>query len=778
MKKNLTLTFIGLFFLMNALFFFPQEKEKTNWDGSRSIPVHNIVLKDEFNQKIMPTASYPLPFSTRYTCAPCHNYSQIQQGLHFSPLSSNHDGRAGEPWFWVDLETGTVIPLSYRDWPKVFHPEELGLTYWEFTLLFGRHTLGGEISEPELDEMSPDSRWNVAGSLEINCLACHNHSRKQSHSEWAYQILRENFRWAATAASGMGVVAGMASRLPGTWDIYDGPNPDDTQYAVVPSVQYDPGQFNRKHEVFLDLNHKPDDERCLVCHSVSSVYQRQFLAESDAHTAAGIQCVDCHRNDLTHNMIRGYEEESEQFDIPSASDFTCRGCHLRENKSTQKDFSAGRLGAPYPTHTKIPPVHMERLSCTACHSGSIPEKNLNQVKSSRANRLGIYGIARWDMDYPVIQEPVFQRDENGKLTPHRLVWPSYWGYLKEKEVHPLRPSQVQKAAGQVLHPESEAVEILSALAAIPDIEGTPVFISSGRIYKLSYNGNLNALSYSEETPEIRVFWALEKKDSITPLIPEFDVDSDSLDRDIEYRIQDTLASLDEVQGHPGKPALVYKNKVFQISEGYLTKKEWKGAVQDFPTLCWLEENEIKPLILEFNLRALIETKGYQELFTEEQVQSILKSLSEPDSSQETEAGKEYFYISNGKMFRLDSQGNLEVMKHSAAQPVLWPLAHQVRPVQKSLGINGCADCHSLGSNFFFAEIQGTGPLKTSQKALRSAHSFMGMVGIYQRIFGVSFYARPVLKAILFISAFVMACIVLIMIIKLLGFITGLLEKRR
>lgn len=771
-------TFFLLFFLMNLPFTYAQQKEKTSWDGNRTVPVHNILLKDEFDQKIVPTESYPLPFSSRYTCAPCHNYNQIQQGLHFSPLSSNQDGRPGEPWFWVDLDTGTVLPVSYRDWPRIFHPEELRLTYWEFTLLFGRHMLGGEISEPEIDEMSPDSRWNVSGTLEINCLACHNHSRKQSHSEWTYQILRENFRWAAAAASGLGEVGGMASRLPGTWDIYDGPNPDDTQYAVVPFVQYDQSQFNSKHEVFVDLNHKPDDERCLVCHSVSSVYQRQFLAESDVHTAAGILCVDCHRNDLSHTMIRGYQGESEQMKMPSASDFTCQGCHLRESKSSQENFSAGRLGAPYPAHKKIPPVHMEKLSCTACHSGSIPEKNLNQVKSSRANRLGIYGIARWDMDYPVIQESVFPRDKNGKLTPHRLVWPSFWGYLKKNEVHPLRPSKVKEAAGDTLRPESEGAEILSALATIPDIEGTPVFISSGKIYKLSYNGDLRADSFSGKSPEINIFWALEKNGSVAPLIPEFDVDSDPLDRDIEYRIQDTLAALDEIQGHPGRPALVYKNKVFQISEGYLKKEEWKGAAQDVPKLCWLEENEIKNLISEFNLNTLIQTAGYPELLTEGQVQKILKSLSESDSSQKTETIKDYVYVSNGKMFRLDQQGKLEATQHSAAQPILWPLAHQVRPLQKSLGINGCSDCHSLNSNFFFAEIQGTGPLKTSLKAARSAHSFMGLVGIYQRIFGVSFYARPVLKVILFITAFVMACIILIMILKILGFITGSLEKRR
>jgi len=627
----------------------------------------------------------------------------------------------------------------------------------------------------KIEERNPKSRWNVSGILEINCLACHNNSRKQSHSKWAFQILRQNFRWAATASSGIGEVGGMASRLPATWDIYDGPNPDDTKYAVVPYVQYDKSQFNRKHEVFLDINHQPNDERCLVCHSVSPVSQKQFLAESDLHTSAGLKCVDCHRNDITHTMIIGYEGESEYVKMPSASDFTCRGCHLRERESKQKKMAVGRLGAPYPTHKNIPPVHIDKLSCTACHSGSLPKDNLTQVKASRANRLGIYGIAQWDLDYPVIQEPVFKRDPNGKLTPNRIIWPSFWGYLQENKVHLLKPLKVQEAAQQLLKPDLEATKILSALSAIPNLEGSPVLISTGRIYELNPDGGLDASDYSGETPETKTYWAVKKNNSITPLIPEFDPDTEPLDREIEYRIQDTLEALEAIENHPGKAALVYGKNMHQMSQGYLEKKERTDGKQDLPKLCWLQQDKIIELISGFNLNAIIETVGYAERFTEKKEKKILQSLFE---FEDTETDKDFFFISNGRMFRLNHQGELEALKHPSAEPVLWPLAHQVRPVQQSLGINGCSDCHSLNSTFFFAEIQGTGPIKTSHRAQRSAHYFMGLNGIYQKIFGVSFYARSVLKVILFVSAFIMVSIVFIMVAKLLGFITGLLEKRR
>jgi hypothetical protein len=770
--------------LVLSIFFFsvlnasPQQKPRRPWDGNRTVPVHNIWLKDELNEKIIPTETHPLPYSTRYTCAPCHNYSQIQKGLHFNPFSSDQNSRAGEPWVWVDTETGTALPISYLDWKGVYHPEDLGLTFWEFTLLFGRHMTGGQVSEPKLEEQSPDSRWNVSGTLEINCLACHNNSPRQSHTEWAYQILRQNFRWAATASSGLGEVGGMASRLPKTWDIYDGPNPDDSQYAVAPYVRYDRTHFNSKHQVFFDINHKPDDQRCLACHSVSPASQSQFLAENDVHSAAGIKCVDCHRNNITHTMIRGYEGESDLLNMPFASDFTCRGCHIREKKTKQKVPSSGRLGAPYPAHKRIPPVHLEKLSCTACHSGSPPKNNLTQVKTSRANRLGIYGIARWDLNTPVIKEPVFTRDIQGRLTPNRMMWPSFWGLIRNNEVKPLSPDWVEQTAGLLLNPESEPAEILSALSKIPDLDAKPVLIFSGRIYELNLDGGLDASEYSGEPLDGQILWALKKNRSITPLIPEFDPKADPLDRDTEYRIQDALEALLQIKQPSGKPALVYENRIFELSEGYLEQKEWKGEAQDAPTLCWMSDNKMNDLISEFNLTVIMETIGYPERFTEEQVKKILLSLSDSLDPDDPETENEYVYISNGRMFHINPEGILEAKKHQSAEPILWPLAHQVRPVQQSLGIRGCSDCHSVDSKFFFAQISGDGPVKSTHSAQRSAHSFMGLGWLYQKLFNLSFLTRPMLKIALAITALLMATVIILMFIKTLGFITGLLEKRR
>jgi len=465
MKTSRTIVFSCLVLLLISV-LSPQEKKPVDtWDGSFSVPVHRIPLKDQFDETIIPSESFPLPYSTRYTCAPCHDYGVIENGLHFNAGSESDPGRLGEPWVLVDALTGTVLPLSYRNWKGMFHLEEIGLSKWDFTLLFGRHMTGGGISEPEWEEISPSSRWEVAGMLEINCLACHNATRNQSHSEWAKQVLRENFRWAGVAASGIGEVKGMASRLPPTWTIIDGPNPDDTEYAVVPSVKYNPNDFDEKHNVFFDLLRKPDDGRCLTCHSVSPVNIRRHTYELDVHSASGLKCTDCHVNGIDHNMIRGYETEADESGESERFDFTCQGCHVGSEFSGDTGENSGRMGAPYPIHNGIPAVHFEKLNCTVCHSGPLPEKEPVRVRTSRGNRLGIYGIAQWAMDFPQIVEPVYARDKSNKLAPHRLIWPSYWAKVEEGEFKPLDPAEVIEA-GFVSNGIDQITEVRESLLVL------------------------------------------------------------------------------------------------------------------------------------------------------------------------------------------------------------------------------------------------------------------------------------------------------------------------
>jgi hypothetical protein len=769
---------VAVLVIASAAFADDALPKKLVWDGSRSTPVHLIPLKDELDQPIVPSESHPLPFSSRFTCAPCHDYNLIKQGLHFSASRSKTSGRPAEPWIWVDEKTGTVIPISYQHTKGFWKPEDLGLSAWDLTLLFGRHMTGGDVSEPPDEEMTPDSRWNVSGKAEINCLGCHNASRLQSHSEWAKQILRENFRWAATAAAGLGEVGGMASRLKGTWDVFDGPNPDDSEWAVAPFVRYNKNLFDSKHRIFFDLNYKPDDSRCLVCHSVAATDMPKFNFDEDVHSAAGLKCVGCHRNDIRHAMIRGYEGETQDYPDLKTQDFTCSGCHLGNGQGKEEKIRAGRLGAPYPRHKGIPAVHFDRLSCTTCHSGPLPANEAARVRTSRGNRLGIYGIARWDTSLPAIFEPVYIRGQNKKLTPHRLMWPAFWARITQDKIIPLRPEQVLEAAGDTLKVEEKVAAILNTLFTQLDIVGNPLLVTAGKVFELNVDGTLLVNTDPALTPSEEILWAIRKDGKIEPLIPDFDPDSSEPNPDIEGQVQKVLQALAGVPEAAGRPVLLIKNWRYQITEGYLEKVGQPGKSAVKAQLSWLAGDQTLPLVSDFQRRTIVETIGSELTLTEEQVGFILRALVEKKNKSVIGEAGTYAYISGGKMFRLNIGGKLEAKNHEVAAPVVWPLAHQVRPARQSLGVHGCSDCHSAGSDFLFSKVKGAGPLKTREVASRSAHSFMGLNKSYQMIFGLSFAVRPILKWVLFIAAIIIGSVLFLLFMLALGRATGLIEKRR
>jgi hypothetical protein len=110
--------------------------------------------------------------------------------------------------------------------------------------------------------------------------------------------------------------------------------------------------------------------------------------------------------------------------------------------------------------------------------------------------------------------------------------------------------------------------------------------------------------------------------------------------------------------------------------------------------------------------------------------------------------------------------------------VAWPFAHDVRPARQALGAGGCTDCHSLGSDFFFVKVKATGPLVTDKAEVRSASSFMGVSGIYNRLFGLSFAGRPGLKVVLAICAALFGSLLLIVVLSFLGRFAGLTGSRR
>jgi len=391
-----------------------------HWNGGRTVPVHRLAPRDFTDTAVSPFAPLPAPISQATTCGQCHDVKSVHGGSHFRTGLDTNDAPVSvqvEPWFWADEALGIALPLSLHGQAGAFAPRDVGLSAFEWTKMFGRSFPGGGIGCDQRameEEAGPRQRWFVTGPLEANCLACHQQGDGYDSSEWARQVLRENFTGAAVAASGLGTVEGMNERLDDSWAAAE--NPDDHLFKVPQKVVYHPGRFDTKQRCVFPVG-KPQSARCLACHAVSEKGMPSHAILGDVHLQRGMTCVDCHKNGMDHR-------------IATAS---CRSCHVEP-----------RGAGPRPHHAGIPLVHFEKLSCTVCHAGVTKDGALAQVRTARANRIGIYGRVQWATDCPYILEPVFMRGKDGKIAPHRVMWPSYFASVSTNgTVAPLRLDAVK-----------------------------------------------------------------------------------------------------------------------------------------------------------------------------------------------------------------------------------------------------------------------------------------------------------------------------------------------
>lgn len=484
-------------------------------DGSRTTPIHLIKLIDQDSSIIWLDESPLLPFSTKNTCGACHDYSKISSGWHFNAGDTSAvSGRPGQPWIYADPYSATQIPVSLRKWPGTFTPQQIGLNTFSFLARFGRHMPGGGVGDNE-DYQSLEMywRWQVSGDFEINCLSCHDAEKSHDQSQHGLQILRENFRWAATASSGFASVQGTAKGLPDTYDIYSGTSPDNPQ-KTPPQVTYQSERFNKKSEVFFDITKHIPDNRCYFCHStkiIDPAKKERWEFEEDVHIKAGLACVDCHRHGLDHKMLRGYEEQTGEKTKNSANSLTCKGCHIGSDEDHTVPV-AGRLGAPRPDHAGIPPVHFEKLSCTTCHSGNWPKDETISVKTSMAHALGLPKTNKSDQTMPHIVSPVFAKGADDKIGPHNLIWPAYWAEMDQNDVVPLKQEDylliAQKIIGYIDSlgtgnwpqlTDSQIVKVLDSLRTSGRVSH-PVYVAGGRVHALDETRKLKQVDHTAAMP--------------------------------------------------------------------------------------------------------------------------------------------------------------------------------------------------------------------------------------------------------------------------------------
>ncbi|MFI4912255.1 MAG: hypothetical protein ACIAQZ_11365 [Sedimentisphaeraceae bacterium JB056] len=494
--KNTSRMLLVLVCILGYAFLSSADDEKLiikESDGSRAMPVHLIEIYDEEGVKILPDDDPLMPFSTSQTCGQCHEYEKISHGMHFNSTDEGaYSGRSGEPWIYFDKSLYTQIPLSYRDWPGVFDPEDIGMTTWQFTKRFGIQTPGGGAGEVESDKPEEIMRQFVSGNLEANCLACHNAHPGQDQKEYAIQVARENNRWAAAGASELASVSGSAAKMPDTYDPYMPDMLDDG--LKPPTVEYRDGVFDSKDRILFEILGEVQDERCYFCHSDIEDAEdvHEWANDEDVHMASGLNCVDCHRNGVDHNMVRGYENEASGNIL--AGEMTCKQCH-----------ESGRLGSPEAQHKGLPVVHFEKLSCTACHSGIKPEEETTRIKTSKAHQLGIVHSDK-DRSGPTIISPVYAEAEDGKIAPHNILWPSYWAIVNGEDIKPVSIDDLQKIVKPALKgyesdkglSEEMIAEVIKNLQSSLNAEKCG-YVSGGLLYSLE-GENLSSVEHEAAKP--------------------------------------------------------------------------------------------------------------------------------------------------------------------------------------------------------------------------------------------------------------------------------------
>ncbi|EMI56307.1 hypothetical protein [Rhodopirellula sallentina] len=668
--------------------------------------LHHIVLYDINNRKITPDSDQP--YSPKNTCGRCHDYETISHGWHFNAFrshtlraastnssddsanledsertnaaDSSHervtDGRPGEPWIWTDSRTGTQLPLSYRNWPGRFNPDAIGITELEMVRHFGGRLPGGgmgsqderpsaETTDADSTDEVPPSRWQLTGDLEVDCMVCHAVSGAYDFELRRDTIGSENFAWAPTAALRLGEIDGSVAR------IKEGTDPDDPRtQSKIPKVKYDANRFGPDGSVFMDLVRHVENNACYQCHSQRTVgddgIESRFIHDNDVHLRAGMNCTDCHRNGIDHQIARGFEGEQHPESFASMTTLNCVGCHLgtdfyldeedRENSITQLEITnrPGRLGAPLPDHDGLPPLHFEKLTCTACHSGPVPSSSAAGLMTSLAHGLG-EKAHRTGEELPSIRGPLFipedsshpaaMHDSTGdqdssdnhagssdsrpsgpdaRVTVARGMWPAYWGEMLDGNVRPLSPEKVYAATRRSLRVRRGFIEEISK----PKLSSRDLVELLGE-----ERGKVDPSEYTAEERDQVDALQLKEGEAL------FD--------------EKVAASLEAIQEELDVQQAVY------VSTG---------------TVYALAEPEPA------------ETNDAEE---------------EPNPKKATTTDNE---ADAPNRLRTVSVGNPD-----AVSMVSWPMAHNVRPAGWSLGATGCLECHADESVLFASTVTPVGP---------------------------------------------------------------------
>jgi formate dehydrogenase gamma subunit len=304
------------------------------------------------------------------------------------------------------------------------HPGGGGLEYDRDGKRYDTRLKADPALAQSLDGDYYQSKWDKTGVVEADCFICH--LPNYDFNERTRQLKMLNYKWAATAASGIGQVQGF---------VRDG---------QAPKVSYNKRLFNEDGKIVLDLAYPPPAQNCVFCHGISDVKKRGFSWDDrvnpDVHNLQGMNCAHCHQAiDDMHNFAKGDENVSTvRDDLDHVKFKTCKQCH-----------EEGYMGATRPAHLSIRPNHLDKLACEVCH---IPVLH-------RAGFEGFDVTTGAMVNYPTMLpppgakkigaefswKPAFQRDEHGKLWPVNLFKSVFFTNLDKDGInYPLFARELKK----------------------------------------------------------------------------------------------------------------------------------------------------------------------------------------------------------------------------------------------------------------------------------------------------------------------------------------------
>ncbi len=352
----------------------------------------DLWLRNETGDRITPADNATDPYSPRKTCGACHHYPTIVQGTHFRMGFSVKKADQSIAHLPQELLSTDMRPVPYGgsavyDWiadNASYHPgggpmECLNLRHdaGTPTNLVEAERIASSPRNPHFQSrLTPDgrSRFSASGVLEADCLMCHLNGYRMDMRN--AQVASRNYRWAATAGAGLGVITGRV------WT--PGPGKGSWEFSKRPVVSYawKNGMFTPEGRLSGRLIKKAvSPGSCLACHGPMQAFRTGTLYRSteDVHARSGLRCADCH---TPAEGAPGGRLGHRIGAAAAAGDFrqtglkTCVACHLS---------GQGRAPNPVQAHADILPnatFHLRLLACTACHVTGLPAKGASLLDLS------------------------------------------------------------------------------------------------------------------------------------------------------------------------------------------------------------------------------------------------------------------------------------------------------------------------------------------------------------------------------------------------------------